>query len=385
MKVRPQSLDFFIRLCFAALGVGIIGGGAASLFLHLLKITTEFRQSHSEMIWFLPLGGFFIGWLYHYYGARLQNGMSLIRQELSVSQNKIPWQMAPLVLIGTLLTHLFGGSAGREGTAVQMAVALSDNIRDRLKVDRKILLAMGISAGFSAAIGAPLAGMVFGLEFLNSRKFLLKAFVPLLLASWVSLYITLLLQTPHSVFPAVSFPQWAWVNLFYVAVAGVAFGLAAKFFMVILDFISRIMWDMISYPPLRPLVGGCLLVFLYWLEGSYLYVGLGLETIQQSFTQASGFLLPLWKILFTALTLGVDFKGGEFIPLVFVGTTLGSALTYFLPLSTSLLAGVGFGAVYGAVMRTPGACVVMLVEIFGIEMGLYAAIACGVSYYCSRR
>lgn len=365
---------------------GAVAGSSSALFLILLNWATQTRIAHSFIIWALPIAGWIIGWVYYRYGKDVAAGNNLIIDEIHNPKKVIPLRMAPFILLGTVLTHLFGGSAGREGTAVQMGASLSDQLSKIFKVDaetRKRLLMSGAGAGFGAAIGAPWAGAVFGMEVLQVRHFRLFGWWECLIASFAGFATALGLHAPHSAFPHSPIPPVNLSTMFFVAIAGVVFGLSARFFISLAHLVERISSTLIQSPPWRPFWGGVLLVALYFWEGSYRFVGLGIDQIQSSLQQSGEFSIPLLKAGFTALTVGSGFKGGEFIPLVFIGTSLGSALSQIMPVSVHLLAPLGFAAVFGAAANTPFACALMAMEIFGLNIGPYALIACLMSYYIS--
>jgi H+/Cl- antiporter ClcA len=364
----------------------MLAGIAAAVFLISLEWATETRGHNPVIIWLLPFAGLFIGWVYHQYGSDVATGNNLILDEIHNPKSLIPPHMAPFILLGTILTHLFGGSAGREGTAVQMGASLSDQLTRIFRVEpeeRKILLVAGAGAGFGAAIGAPWAGVVFGMEVINIGRLRLFAWYECLIASFVGYYVSLLMGSPHSHYPVIEIPALEFTTLFFIAVAGVAFGLSAKIFSISTHFVESSSRRFIRYPPLRPFLGGLLVVVLFYLEGTYRYVGLGIPYIQDALLNQSHFRDPALKSFFTSLTIGTGFKGGEFIPLVFIGTTLGSALGVILPVSFSLLAACGFAAVFGGAANTPIACSIMAMEIFGPKIGPFAFVACFVSYYFS--
>lgn len=366
--------------------VGVLAGAAAAVFLISLTWATSYRDSHSWLIWLLPVAGAVIGYAYYKYGHNTDKGTGLILEQIHDPSNIIPFRMAPMVLLGTLLTHLFGGSAGREGTAVQMGASLADQLNRFFKIspeDRKVLLIAGAGAGFSAAIGAPLAGALFGLEVIQVGRLRLFALAECLVASFVAFYVCRLLGAPHSLFGPVGEISYSALGVVSVLGAGLAFGLAANVFMRFTHLIERWQKRFIKHPAFRPIVGGALLVILYQLEGSFRFAGLGIPVIQGYFTEMASFMDPVYKTLFTGVTVGSGFKGGEFIPLVFIGSGLGSALSVVLPLSISVLAALGFAAVFGAAANTPLACAVMACEIFGWNMAPYALLACLVAYFVS--
>ncbi|MCC6137626.1 MAG: chloride channel protein [Bdellovibrionaceae bacterium] len=369
------------RWIFFSILIGIFAGISATLFLYLLTFFTEIRQQNGVVIWFLPIAGLAIGLVYHYWGTDISSGNDRVLEEVYRPHHRIPFRMAPFILFSTLATHLFGGSAGREGTAVQMAAALADQLGRFFKItndERKIFLISGMGAGFGAAIGAPLAGMIFGIEVVRSPSLWKKALLPSFLASVVGYAVTRLLLAPHTDFPELHIPPFSVQLVLVVLFSGLVFGSVSQAFIVLTESLHGF-FNKISYPPLRPLLGGIFLVGFYYLEGSYQYVGLGLDNIQNALITPSSYLEPGYKLFFTAFTLSSGFKGGEFVPLVFIGTTLGSTIGVFFPAYYSLAAGLGFASVFAAASKTPLACSVMAVEIFGFGIAPYILICCWIA------
>ncbi len=378
-----EGVKLFKRVA-QGVAAGGVAGAAAALFLHLLHFATVLRQENGWLIYFLPFGGLLIGWGYTRFGKGSEKGNNLVIDSIHNPDLGVPLRMAPMVLAGTVLTHLLGGSAGREGTAVQMGATLSAQISRAFRLgveERRAMLVAGAGAGFGAAIGAPWAGVIFGMEMIQVGRFRLVALVECLIASHVAYSLTLLMGAPHTVYATIVHPELDVRLLGSSLAAGAIFGIAAVCFIKsthrVAGFISR--W--VRFAPLRPLIGGVLLVCLYQVEGSDRYAGLGLETIQEALTIPASFYEPLFKGIFTAITLGSGFKGGEFIPLVFIGTTLGSALSGFLSGGAPFLGALGFAAVFGAAANTPLACTIMAMEIFGPSIGIPAAIACYTAFY----
>ena len=387
MKQRIfKIITRYTRWSFLSALAGILSGLAATLFLILLQWATTTRNQHQGLIWFLPLAGLAIGLIYHHYGKDVAGGHNLILDEIHDPKNKVPLRMAPLILLGTIATHLFGGSAGREGTAVQMGASLADHLTSFFRIEadeRKILLVAGAGAGFGAAIGAPWAGAIFGMEVIYIGRLRLFAWFECLVASFVGYGVTLLLHAPHTLYPQMKNISYDVRTLLIVLFFGCLCGIAAFTFTSFTHIIEKFLKRWVSYPPLKPFLAGILLVLLYHLEGSYHYAGLGIPVIQNSLSQPSDLHVPLLKGFFTALTVASGFKGGEFIPLVFIGATMGSALSVLFKVSTQLLAALGFSAVFAGASNTPIACAVMTMEIFGPEIGGYALLACLGSYYFS--
>jgi len=366
--------------------IGVLAGVSSTAFLYSLDFVTHLRLTYPMILIGLPLAGLAIGYAYHKYGSTIADGNNLIIDEIHDPKKTVPLIMAPFIFIGTLLTHLFGGSAGREGTAVQMAGSLADQVSEFFKLNpsqRKSLLMAGAGAGFGSAIGAPLAGFIFGMEVIWVRKIRMAAVVECFLASYSAYFISKLLRAPHSDYPEFVFTGFGLKQILWILVAGVIFGLMTRFFILTTHLFENQMKKLIKYPPMRPFLGGVILLIFFWLEGSYQYAGLGIETIRESLTSQMSFLIPFYKSFFTTLTLGSGFKGGEFIPLVFIGASLGSALSHFIPLSISLLSSVGFASIFAAASKTPIACTMMAIEIFGWQITPYAFIGCMIAYFVS--
>jgi len=363
-----------------ALLVGTMAGSASALFLTLLARATEAREAHWWIIWLLPLAGALTGWLYARFGQESGRGSQLILEEIHAPAQKLPRGMAPLVLIATLLTHLFGGSAGREGTGVQMGAALADQLSApfRLKAEeRRLLLVMGLASGFGAVFGTPLAGAVFGVEILKRGHMRTSALFPALLASMAGHFVCLAWGTRHHVYEIGALPSLTPSSLGWALLAGVAFGLLARLFLGATHLATDWLRKRVPHPSLRPFLGGLAVAILAAIFQTHRYLGLGDPVIRASFVESTlAWWDPFAKILFTAITLGSGFKGGEVTPLFFVGSTAGHALSAWLPLPTATLAGLGFVSVFAGAANAPLASTLMAVELFGGNVAGLAAVSC---------
>lgn len=382
----PKTFRLSIQWIVICALIGFISGSASAFFLVSLEWVTQIREHNTWVIWLLPIGGLIIGLLYHYYGASVVKGNNLLLEEYENPQKLIPFKMAPLVLIGTLITHLVGGSAGREGTAVQMGGAIADRFSNWFqldKIDRKTILILGISAGFASVFGTPLAGALFALEVVYFSKINFKSVVLSFAVAYAAYYTVELWQVQHTHYSISYLPEINGMNIVWTMGTGILFGLAAMLFSRTTHFWSQLFSKYIHYAPIRPLIGGAVLAIILFYIGTTKYIGLGVPEIVNAFSTPNKSYDFLIKILFTSFTLGAGFKGGEVTPLFFVGATLGSALSVIVPLPIALLAGMGFVAVFSGATHTPIACTVMGIELFGIESGLFIVIACVVAYFTS--
>jgi H+/Cl- antiporter ClcA len=380
-----QAYGALFRWTLLACIVGAFAGSAAALFLWALARVTEYRETHLWIIWGLPVAGFGVGWVYHHFGAKVEGGNNLVLDEIHEPSATIPLRMTPLILVATLLSHLFGGSVGREGTAIQMGASLADQLPGPLKLGpeaRRVLLMAGMSAGFGAVFGTPLAATVFGLEVLAIGQFRYGALFPCLMGAIIGNEVTLAWGISHGHYAVDLIPRLTWGGTFVSLAAGALFGLTGAAFARMTHSVQALFKRTVRYAPLRPALGGAIVAIAVALIGTR-YIGLGDPVVAESF---AGPVKP-WdfamKMVFTALTLGSGFKGGEVTPLFFMGSTLGNGLSQWLPLPSSLLAAMGFVGVFAGASNTPIACTFLAVELFGSEVGVYAALACVASYLFS--
>ena len=382
----PRMLSYLAKWSVLSALVAMLAGSASALFLFALEAATAWRIAHPAIVWGLPLAGFAVGWVYWRFGRAVEAGNNLLIDEIHDPTNVVPLRMAPLVLAGTVLSHLFGASVGREGTAVQMGGTLADQLSRLPRLgpgDRRLLLMAGISAGFAAVFGTPLAGAVFGLEVLVIGRLRHDAIFPCIASAILADQVGLSWGVHHTHYAIGTVPAITAWRIGAIVVAGIAFGLAGRAFASATHGLSAAMKRWLPYAPLRPALGGIVVACAVWAIGTQRYVGLGIPVIVEAFAQP----LPPWdwlgKFVFTVASLGSGFKGGEVTPLFYIGATLGNALAPLLHLPFAMLAGVGFVAVFAGAANTPLASTVMALELFGPAVGPYAALACAVAYLVS--
>lgn len=365
---------------------GVVGS-AAALFLVGLDAATRQRFATPWLIYLLPVCGLAMGCYYRYLGKHVSSGNHVILGHVHKDRAPVPFVLAPSIVLATIATHLFGGSAGREGTAVQMGAAIAAACGKRVAQTPeavKLLVFCGIAAGFGAVFGTPFAGAVFALEFLRHR-ILSKKLIACLLTALAADQVCRAWGIHHTPYPHIEFTRsisnylpMVWKLLFAAAI----FALASRMFIEASHFSAKKLRTWFPHEGVRAMVGGGIIVGLFLLVGTTDYLGLGVLAENKDSLTLPRFFSPelhtpanawLWKLVFTVVTLSAGFKGGEVTPLFFIGAALGNALAWFLHAPVDLFAGVGMIAFFAAATKTPYASVIMGIELLGWH--IYAPLA----------
>lgn len=402
MKVQqtnPGIKALAARLGYWTLLTLLLAGGTGSLvafFLWSLDEVTSLRWHNQWLLYLLPLAGVVIHFLYKLWGKSAERGNNLIIDEIHEPGGGVPVRMAPLILVTTVITHLFGGSAGREGTAVQIGGSIAGGLAEKFrlnKAERRLLLTMGIAAGFGAVFGTPLAGAVFALEVLVVGRPDFRNLLPCLIAGYLGDKVCTLWGITHVHYAVVqpsSFIPDVWLVGKAIVIGG-ASGLAARLFSLTSHGLKEVANKFIRPPWLIPLIGAVVVILLVYVTGTTDYLGLGVTTndgkgisIVNAFSGHQALANAwVWKLVFTVVTLSLGFKGGEVTPLFFIGAWLGHSLAFLLGAPVDICAALGFIAVFAGATNTPIACVIMGVELFGMGSFIYYVLACEAAFLLS--
>ena len=365
--------------------VGATAGILSAAFIEALDWTTDTRGEHKWLLWLLPLAGLVVGSAYHYLGKGLERGSNLLIDQIHEHSEWIPVRMSVLIFACSVITHLFGGSSGREGAALQLAAGATDPISKRLGLnehDRSIMLITAIAGGFGSVFGVPVTGAVFALEVQRVGRVRYEAIIPAFVASIVGDAVVRALGVHHTHFPALPGFGWSATIAWQLAVLGVIAGLVAMSFVSLTHTVRDTMKKFVAWYPARPMIGGVIVAALMLVFGWRDYSGLSVHLASNAFAGSTEG--DFWvKLLLTALTIGTGFVGGEFIPLFVTGALLGATFGSVLGVSIPFFAMVGAVAVLAGGTNTPLAMVFLGVELFGGSGAIVFAVACVIAYSTS--
>ncbi len=378
-------IQLFIRwICFALL-TGLIVGPVGAVFVYAIQKSTAFRQAHPWVLLTLPLGGVLIVWLYRVCKNRHDKGTNMVLTSLR-SEAELPPQMAPLIFVSTIITHFCGGSAGREGAALQLGGSIGSFLANCFRLrrrDKQILILSGMSAAFSAIFGTPIAAVVFAMEVGCVGAMHYAALVPCTIASLTASYLTHLLGLTHESYSVTDIPAFAPLSAGQILLLGICCAVLSIAFCKLLHKTWSVFRRYFRNPYLRICAAAVLLLLLGLLFRTTDFYGVGSDIISRAFTGDVVWYAFLLKMLFTAITLGGGYKGGEIVPTFFIGATFGCTYGHLIGVSPSLCAAVGMIGMFCGVTNCPLAALFISTELFGMEAMPYCLLVIAVSYMLS--
>lgn len=381
-----NPLYITLRWVVFSLITGTIVGLISCMFSVTLSFVTRIRIQHPAIITLLPFAGILIVILYHVLKDDDDTGTNLVISAIH-SGDKIPLRMAPLIFISTSITHLFGGSVGREGAALQLGGSIGNAIGNFFKFDerdKQVLIMCGMSAAFSTLFGTPMAAAIFPMELVRVGIMYYIALVPCVVSSLTAHGIGTLLGISGDVFPITQIPEFQIIPAVQVSTIAIIAAFLSIFFCIVLHKAEAFAKEKFSNPYIRILLGGTLLVILTFLVGCHDYNGTGMHIIEKCVSE--GLVKPeafLLKILFTAITLSAGYKGGEIVPTLFIGATFGCFFGPLIGLNASLSAGIGMTALFCGVTNCPITALLLAFEFFGYDGMPYFLLTIAFSYILS--
>ena len=379
---RAMHVARWVALAFV---IGVLSGLLSAAFIESLNWATDTRNANDWLVFLLPLGGLVVGCTYHYFGRGLERGSNLMIDQIHSHTEWIPLRLTPIIFGASVLSHVVGGSTGREGAALQLAAGVTDPISKRLGLnpaDRSLMLIAAIAGGFGSVFGVPVAGAVFALEVQRVGRVRYEALVPAFVASFVGDAVVRSLGIHHTHYPHMPDIAWSTSMAWKVVLFGLIGGLIALVFVRLTHLIKDTMKKYVAWYPARPVIGGVLLAILIlafgWRDYSGLSIPLAIEAMNGSVAGQWG-----TKLLLTSLTIGSGFVGGEFIPLFVIGALAGASFAHIIGANVVVFAIIGSLTVLSGATNTPLACTLIGIELFGGHGVIFFAIACAAAYATS--
>lgn len=383
IKSSLNYVKTFIKWCLIAIVVGAVGGLVGTAFHKSVDYVTEVRHDNSWLIFLLPVGGLIIVALYKL--CKMNAGTNRVIESVRTDK-KVPVLMAPLIFISTVITHLLGGSAGREGAALQLGGSIGYQFGRIFKLDEKdmhLIVMLGMSGVFAALFGTPLTATFFALEVISVGVIYYVALVPCIFSSVVAYNIALAFGVSPVKFDNVVMQQFSAEILVKVVVLAILCALVSICFCSAIKYFDKFTEQKVPNAYIRAFAGGCIIVLLSLAVGSHDYNGAGMEIISEAMEGNAVPYAFVLKIIFTVVTISAGFKGGEIVPTFFIGSTFGCVVGGLLGLEPSFGAAIGFVALFCGVVNCPVASIMLALEVFGAGSIMIFAIVCGVSYMMS--
>ena len=384
-KHNLQRLLTSIKWIIFSIIVGLIVGLCGTAFFIGLSFVTIVRGQNPELIYFLPIGGLAIVALYHILNDTNDTGTNLVISAIH-SGDKLPFRMAPLIFISTLITHFFGGSAGREGAALQMGGSIGNSLGKIFRFDEKdkhVMILCGMSAAFSSLFGTPMAASIFSMEMISVGVMYYTALVPCVISSLVAHGVATYFGVSTEFFLIDTIPEFNVKTAIIISILAILCAIVSIVFCITLHTSEKLYHKFFKNPYLRIFVGGCFVLIATLIVGNQNYNGTGMNIIERCIdgtVKSEDFIL---KILFTALTLGAGFKGGEIVPSFCTGAAFGCLFGNLLGFSPTLCTAVGMTALFCGVTNCPITSLLISFELFGYDGMPYFLLAISLSYMLS--
>jgi H+/Cl- antiporter ClcA len=369
-----------------AILIGVLVGLFATAFGLSMRKVAEIRQTYTWLIYFLPVGAILITFIYKLILKTKDSGTNTVIAAIQ-SDDELPVRLAPLIFVSTLITHLVGGSAGREGAALQMGGAIGNGVGRIFRLNstnKKTMIMCGMSAAFSALFGTPMAAAIFSMEVISVGIMHYAALVPCVISSLVARYIAAHFGLGAEIYPIDLIPKFNLKTAIMISIFAILCGFASILFCTMMHKYEAFLSGKVTNPYVKAAIGGTSVLALTLIVGNQNYNSTGAAIIMSCFTGATitlgAFLL---KMIFTTLTLSCGYKGGEIVPTLFIGATFGAAIGQLIGFSPALMAAVGMGALFCGVTNCPISSLLICFELFGYEPMPYFLLAVAFSYWVS--
>ncbi len=383
LKSSANYVKIFVKWCLVSIIVGAVGGFVGTAFHMSVDYATNIRTHNTWLIFLLPFGGLLISFIYKI--GKLNAGTNRVIESVR-SDKKVPVLMAPLIFVSTVITHLLGGSAGREGAALQLGGSIGYKFGKIFRLDEKdmhLIVMLGMSGMFAALFGTPLTATFFALEVISVGVIYYVGLVPCLVSSFVAYKISLVFGVTPVRFTEIVFQRADLTVILKSVVLAILCALVSIGFCTLIKYFSKFSANKLPNEYIRAFVGGCTIIALTLAVGTYDYNGAGMEVISRAMNGIANPEAFVLKIIFTVITIGAGFKGGEIVPTFFIGSTFGCVVGALIGLEPSFGAAIGFVALFCGVVNCPVASIMLALEVFGAEAISIFAMVCGVSYMMS--
>lgn len=380
-----NRLGILIKWMGFAIYTGVILGVIGAVFSNCLRHSIEMRIESPHLIFLLPAGGVIIVALYKLLGYSKDGGTNLVLESVQ-SGKEIPLRMTPLIFAGTILTQAFGGSAGREGAALQIGGSVGNQIGKLFNIssaDKKVFIMSGMSAAFSALFGTPIAAAIFAMEVVSIGIMQYSALVPCVISSLVASAVAVRLGAVPEKFIVTNILDFSFTTAIKTILLACLCAGVSVIFCILLKSVRKLMHSFIPGQFWRIIFGATVIIVLTVYLNTWDYSGTGMELIEKAIDGETRYSDFIWKMIFTAITLASGFKGGEIVPSFCVGATFGCFFGYMAGMSPSLCASIGMVSIFCGVTNCPISSLIIALEMFGLDAIHYYMLAIAISYMLS--